>query len=382
MQEPKAVFVQSYGLFPDFRLDREITEILALGAEVHAVVWQRSESDPIRNVPGVRIHKIRLAGRHGMNALQLLLILPRFFIAVFIALREIGPQLIIAHNLDAAVPSVAYRLVSRNVRLIYVSREPYHKVFRVKTGIFLAEWFGWLLDACVAHLSSVVFAVTPAMLRMYRSMGVEPIWMPNAPIREYLDVTRKQPEEGCLVVGFVGNLRRDCGIEEMYEAVKIASAKSGLYYRLLLCGMPLGDMPGYISKISSETPQLVQVLPPVPPAKLPEIYSGIDIAFQFPYPNAKYGKYGLNVKIYEAMAAGIPVIMNNVSENLGFLGDSESYLLVGTRNPVEIAHQLLLLKDKGLRSRVGEKGRAFVKERFNWDLFKGQYRSIASELLR
>ncbi len=87
-----------------------------------------------------------------------------------------------------------------------------------------------------------------------------------------------------------------------------------------------------------------------------------------PYP-------GLGTAPMEAMLCGVPVL-NDLPENLfgeGRLKNGENIVLVNSRDPNSIAAALIrLLRDEGLRHRIGAGGRRFVLEHLNWEGIAGQ----------
>jgi glycosyltransferase involved in cell wall biosynthesis len=77
---------------------------------------------------------------------------------------------------------------------------------------------------------------------------------------------------------------------------------------------------------------------------------------------------GLPLSILEAMAAGLPVVASRVGGVPELMVDGETGLLVPTGDPDLLAAAVgRLLDDATLRRRLGEAGRARVRERFDLD---------------
>ena len=75
----------------------------------------------------------------------------------------------------------------------------------------------------------------------------------------------------------------------------------------------------------------------------------------------------LSTKVYEYMAAGIPVVMNDF-EFAHNLNDEEQFcLLVDPESPEEIAEAIVRLEDNNLYRRLSVNSRKLIKERFNWE---------------
>jgi polysaccharide biosynthesis protein PslH len=75
---------------------------------------------------------------------------------------------------------------------------------------------------------------------------------------------------------------------------------------------------------------------------------------------------GTRLKIYEAMAASLPVVSTTVGAEGLPLDSSETILLAD--QPVDFAeHCIRLLEDAALRSRIGQSGRDLVAGNFSWE---------------
>jgi sugar transferase (PEP-CTERM/EpsH1 system associated) len=84
---------------------------------------------------------------------------------------------------------------------------------------------------------------------------------------------------------------------------------------------------------------------------------------------------GTRLKIYEAMAAGIPVVSTSIGAEGLFCRDSENIQIADT--PAEMAERCrLLLEDERVRNQQREAALALVRERFTWEVVAGQFEEI------
>jgi glycosyltransferase involved in cell wall biosynthesis len=75
---------------------------------------------------------------------------------------------------------------------------------------------------------------------------------------------------------------------------------------------------------------------------------------------------GLQNKLLEAMAMGIPCITSELANNAVGAPPGEA-VLIG-RSPEDYARLIIrLLEDDGERERIAAQGLAFVRSRFHWD---------------
>ncbi|MGC8828864.1 MAG: glycosyltransferase [Verrucomicrobiia bacterium] len=88
---------------------------------------------------------------------------------------------------------------------------------------------------------------------------------------------------------------------------------------------------------------------------------------------------GTRIKIYEAMAAGVPVVSTSIGAE-GLAVEHNKNILIAD-SPEEFAEQTTrLLKDNTLANAISAKGRKLVEENFSWekvvDLFENYFRLI------
>ena len=89
----------------------------------------------------------------------------------------------------------------------------------------------------------------------------------------------------------------------------------------------------------------------------------------------------LPIKLFEYMAAGIPVVISNFPLWKQIVEDAECGILVDPYNEEEIVNAVnMLLSDRELAKRLGDNGKRAIKEKYSWEhegniLLQG-YRSI------
>ncbi|MFT5171737.1 MAG: hypothetical protein ACI9BD_001515, partial [Candidatus Marinamargulisbacteria bacterium] len=126
----KIVVIQSYELFPDPRLSKELSLLTTLDADVHCIIWKRSGDDGmIGSFPGVKTHIVDIPSVYGMSVWQHIGMQRKFRRAVFAKLKFLKPDLIIGQNIESVLAALRYRFQTWTP-LIYVSREPFHKIMR------------------------------------------------------------------------------------------------------------------------------------------------------------------------------------------------------------------------------------------------------------
>ena len=101
----------------------------------------------------------------------------------------------------------------------------------------------------------------------------------------------------------------------------------------------------------------------VPPDELARLYARAAIVA------CPSRREGFGVACLEAMAHARPVVATNVGGLRDLVLDGETGLVVPARDPAALRDALeRLLRDPGLRRRLGGAGRARAQERFSWDV--------------
>ncbi len=86
---------------------------------------------------------------------------------------------------------------------------------------------------------------------------------------------------------------------------------------------------------------------------------------------------GMGNAFVEALAAGLPVVGTPVEGILDIIKDGENGFFAAVDSIRDIAEKMVrLLKDPGLRQRLGKNGAAMARERFSWDVIARGYAGV------
>ena len=86
-----------------------------------------------------------------------------------------------------------------------------------------------------------------------------------------------------------------------------------------------------------------------------------------PHPIQRY-KTNYPVKLFEYMAAGIPVIASRHGESAEFVKEGQAGILVDPLNPDEIADAIKRLVDDSVAAEaMGRRGRQLIFDKYNWE---------------
>ncbi|CAM5740474.1 glycosyl transferase family 1 [Streptomyces badius] len=117
---------------------------------------------------------------------------------------------------------------------------------------------------------------------------------------------------------------------------------------------------------------------PVPWAELPAHYGAGDV-FAMPCRTRRGGLdvEGLGIVYLEASATGLPVVASRLGGAPDAVLDGETGWVVRGGAPRSRWHRIVtLLGDPELRQRMGERGRAWVEEKWRWDLLAEKLKTL------
>lgn len=173
-----------------------------------------------------------------------------------------------------------------------------------------------------------------------------------------------------LTVAFVGTLKPWHGVPFLLEAAARANTTAGRPQDRW-CVRIIGDGPARarLEHLASFLGVDTEFTGAVAPAAVPGLLHECDAAAA-PYPLAETGgdDYFSPLKVYEYMAAAMPVIASNVGQIPTILDHGRTAILVPASEPDALASALTrLAADPDLRDRLGIQAREDAVRRFSWD---------------
>ena len=169
---------------------------------------------------------------------------------------------------------------------------------------------------------------------------------------------------GDVVVGYVGQMGRHKGLDDLIAAMPDVWARDPETHLVLAGGSTdfVPSLAGLIAELPPCSSRLVHTLFDFQPDEKPAIFDALDI---FASPSG-YESFGLT--FCEAWANAVPVVGCRQGAVPAVVDDGENGILVGYKNPAELAGALSeLIDSSALRRRLGEAGRAKTKAQFTWD---------------
>jgi glycosyltransferase involved in cell wall biosynthesis len=180
---------------------------------------------------------------------------------------------------------------------------------------------------------------------------------------------------GVFTIGFVGKVRPWHGLPALIEAFTIVRRHEHRS-RLLIVGEVPG-LPDLIADLALRGLLAAVVLTgPVDPSLVPGMLASMDVAVA-PYASES-NFYFSPLKVYEYMAAGLPVVASRVGQLAQLIEDNANGLLCPPGDPFALAAALARLKrEPELRLRLGQAARTTVIQHHTWDAIARRILGIA-----
>ena len=220
-------------------------------------------------------------------------------------------------------------------------------------------WFYRLLEKMAGWWFNAIIVAEPVIAKYFPSSKVTLIR--NFPIAASFGLEKEYASRPTSMV-YVGLLSKPRGVYEMLEAHRMASSKVPVEFVL----------GGKFAPVTLEKELLpkyaVQYRSWLPYEEMISTLHASKIGIIVPHPIERY-KTNYPVKLFEYMAAGLPVIASREGESAEFVREAEAGILVNPLDAGEIARAIeMLIRNPEQSEQMGKRGRRLIFEKYNWEL--------------
>ena len=352
------------------RVYNEATSLVKAGKNVTIIAWDRDCKSPRDEViEGVKIERIwSKAGfqRGPSNLFSVVMFYLRLFPRLF------GKKFDVIHcfNLDTIFPGLFMAKVMGKKTVLDLCEPNYYTNWSSRFGFFISllQYY----ERFFSRRFDYLFVHNVYQIRKFREYGVSTIEQigsyPNSSlIKEKVNV--QKGISGKVVIGRLGSIYKNNGIEEMIDAFKrLKVVTPGI--KLLLAGRVFDEYREEFNSIVLPLGDAVEIIGEFSPEDLPALYDKIDISLQLSR-RTDWFKNITPTKFFETLACGVAVITSDIGDlreiiemyNCGIVVDETSIesVYLGMKRLVE---------DPALRLKIAENGLKAVKERYNWNIME------------
>jgi glycosyltransferase involved in cell wall biosynthesis len=235
-----------------------------------------------------------------------------------------------------------------------------------------------LVESLAGHVFDGIVAAVPAQVERFPTVKV--VTVQNFPDLEELTCAGA-PAYGARdpLAAHIGGLKRSYGIQQLVDAM--ARLPRSLGAHLLLAGR--FSPPGFEQQVRARRGwQHVQFLGWQSRSGIASLLSRVRIGMAVLHPVPSY-LIAYPVKLFEYMAAGIPAIVSDFPLWHEIVGGAGCGLLVDPKDTRAIAEAIAwLLRHPEEAEAMGERGRAMVHQRYNWQLESAKLLDFYERLTR
>jgi len=381
---PHIVMLLSNAFRPDPRVLKEANSLAGAGYTVTLICWDRAIEFPIEEtlpngVRILRIHTVRSA--YGAGPKQIFYI-PRFWSAAITKALPLKPDLVHCNDLDTLYAGV--RIKKRlGCKLLFDAHEDYPSLM----SLYLPKIFVKMLNIIerrLLHQVDAAIAASSVFADKLMATGFSPVThIPNvqelAPFKAVTqdDVIHARQELGLApdeyVVSYIGGFTRNRLLLPLIEAIQALPNN-----KLLLWG------DGHQRSLIEEAIQglsNVRYLGWLPANKVPLYTRLSDVIYYCLKPDYPGAIYNSPNTISNAMAAGRPVIVNNIGDLGCIVRKTGCGVLLDEVSPKSVCDAIIKLSDPVLRQKLGEAGHKAAEDEFNWMVVEQRLLKVYRSLL-
>ena len=364
---------------PDPRVHKEACSLAQAGYKVTVVSWDRKgELAPRAQQDGFEVHRIKVRSAYGAGLRQLLY-LPRFWLLVWRELVTLRPDIVHCHDLDTTPVGYAYARLHR-IPWVFDAHEAYPEATtNLQVGCTIHHLLTFL-ERYMARRATHILTVGNLLAQRFTAMGARVSVVGNySPLSTFTmssAVTRADlginTDDNHLLVVYIGSLLQARAIVPLLEAtqyvnnVTVLLIGDGPQRRMLEARLPDYPQVRYLGGIPLEQVPAYTTLADV-------IYYGLiaaDANNQYSAPNA----------LFNALAAGKPVLALNVGEIAQIVCAEQCGIVVTRSEPEAIAQAVEQLREADLRHAMALNARRAAETKYNWGVAEATLLDVYAEL--
>jgi glycosyltransferase involved in cell wall biosynthesis len=383
----------------DTRVRREAKALAGEGIDVHVLCWDRlGRQLPTETIDGCSVRNVKLGKTTVLASARLYYVIAALlfqavvFLSVVKQIRKAQTFILHAHDFNVLVGcAIATKLLRGRVRLVYDCHELTPGVYR--------EWYGSAIskivsslefvmlscvdglltanDAILSHLQPALEESTPATA-VYTCPSISDVQ--RALTLERMEAKRKLGMYGIFVVLFSGRVRQDYDLEIILETARNLKENSVTDFRFVFTGPP-ETMKLLMGAVVKERLQgLFDFRGWVPDEDLLTYYVASDLCFVVTRNIGPNTRILTPIKLFEAMACGVPVIVRDGTLAARIVRDWECGAVLDATETSFWAELMAFRHNPDMVRGFGEAGREAFHRVYNWDQMQARLLQLYAKL--
>lgn len=382
-ERTRVVMLLSNAYNPDDRVRNEALALDHSKYEITILAWDRFLDKPRQEViDGISIKRIRLKTGYGQG-------IGKFFIYFYVWILffnqvvKLNPDIIHCHDFDTYLVGLFYACFNKKTGVVFDAHENYYMMMKPLVPKVLSQSIAHLEKKYI-KFADLVIASCDANAAHYWDRGAKNIvvvgnWKdPSLYASPSEQLDKKRAEIGAnhhLIVTYIGSLTADRNVLPLIHAIRerpwafvIIGGTGGQEseIRQLCSTLPNAYYPGYVH------PDAVPMLTSISDV----IYYGLDST-------DVYAPYNAPNKLFEALAAGKPIIASDLGGELSNIVRAEGCgILIPHINSNTIGEALDKIKDPELRRAMEQNSKKAGNIQYNWKLASIKLKEAYQELIQ
>jgi glycosyltransferase involved in cell wall biosynthesis len=379
---PTVLMLLTNAYDPDPRVRQEALTLIDLGCRVRLLAWDRErKAAPTALMEGVHVQRVFLSSTHGRGNLQML-----FYAALYLRMlwRGLRTQFDVVHCHDLDTLPLGYVLGKLKAKpVVYDAHESFTDMLEGSVHPFLQNAL-WRLENVLIHRVDLLITVGETLRRHFVQRGAQRSavignWkrlgefsrtaQQSAAVRRRLQI----PDDA-LVVVCITQLLKDRKLEELLDAVQDSPDVF-----VIIGGK--GSLEPYIVERASRNSR-IRYVGFVQGADIPAYTCAADVVyygFDSSNPNAKYSAPN---KLFEALAAGKPLITGDFGEIADMVRRAGCGIVLPEYSPEHIRGALQQMMDTRSRQQLAANAGRMGRTAVNWEKAEMTLYDEYSQLLK
>lgn len=371
---------------PDSRALKEAESLRSVGYAVTIICWDREAAYPPEEtlVSGIRVLRIQnVLSTYAVGSRQVFRLV-KFWFATFPILKHLRPDLVHCHDFDTLPAGLLWGFL-HHLPVVYDAREYYADLVQPRLhgliGRVLYQII-YITELICARFASGVITVDEKLGVIYRRLNPNVRVIGHYPaLKSFLEAapvfTRAE-----LNLIYVGRISTDRGLLINLELLRNLH-ELGIPARLILAGAftPSSEEDTF-RRSSQGLEKFVDWKGWIEFDRVPDLLQSADVGLSILTPVPRYVA-ALQVKVFEYMAAGLPLIASDFPEVRKIIQEANCGALVDPeKSPAMIAE---IIKqwwtDPQIPRALGQNGYQAARQKYYWENISGQIDELYRALM-
>jgi glycosyltransferase involved in cell wall biosynthesis len=352
---------------PDPRVRQEALSLIGMGCRVRLLAWDRDlKARAAESMEGVEVERVFLASAHGRGTTQIF-----FYAWLYLKMLWRGMRtsfdVVHCHDLDTLPLGFVLGKLKRKP-IVYDAHESFPDMLEgsvpgmVRNGLVLLENF-------LIRRIDLLITVGEKLRRHFDGRGarrsaVVGNWKRLGEFSRTAEQNREVRlrlgiPDGALAVVCITQLLKDRKIEELLAAV---AERPDVY--VILGGK--GILENLVRQAAAANPR-IRFVGFASGKQIADYTCAGDVVYYGFDPQNPNARFSAPNKLYEALAAGRPLITGDFGEIADVVREAECGIVLPEYNPQEIARALDVLSGREARHAMGANAERFGRTSLNWN---------------